>query len=169
MLSHFARIRFLNVVLSLVLLSLTACQLVNPAPTQAPALSSPYTDAAAVMAGICFESANDAAEQLFILRSEAELIEFFDLADNSQLCRWPVARGTFDFSGGRVLVGIWNRGMGCTARHEVLNFARDDANRQIIMDTQLIIEGDCPYELVRPFWIGIAQAVDYEIMLTIDR
>lgn len=126
------------------------------------------TDAMNVMSGICFESAFDAAGQVFVLRSEAELSRLFDLADNSRLCRRAVTRGTFDFSSGQILVGTWSRGSGCTARHEVLAVDRDEANRRVTLRLRFITEGDCNYELVRPFWVRIGGVSDYAVDLTVE-
>lgn len=123
----------------------------------------PWTDENATMSGFCFEAASDTAGQVFILRSAEDHIHFYELADNSHLCRHPVARYPFDFSGGRVLVGLWSRGTGCTARHEVVNIERDDTARTLTLTLRFVTEGDCPYELVRPFWIGLDRANDYEI------
>jgi len=143
-------------------LAQTATAIAVP-PTPTP----PWVDANAVMAGICFEAAHDAAEQVFTLRSAEEHIRFYGLADNSGLCRRPVERRPFDFSGGRVLAGLWSAGQGCTARHDLLSFARDDAARTITIRLALVVEGDCPYELVRPFWIGLDAAQDYTIIIDV--
>lgn len=145
----------------------------HPAETEDAAIreptpSGPYSDAAEVMSDICFESANDAAGRTFVLRSEDELAAFYGLADNSQLCRHPVARKSFDFSNGRVLAGLWSAGRGCTARHDELAFQRDDEAKHIIIRLKLVIEGNCNYELVRPFWIGIRNAQDYQITIEVE-
>jgi hypothetical protein len=127
-----------------------------------------WTDELAVMGGICFESAFDAAGRTFVLRSEAELSQFFDLADNSRLCRQPVGRAAFDFSNGRILAGLWSYGRGCTARHEVLSVAKDDNAKTLLMRLKFITEGGCSYELVRPFWIGLAGVPDYAIEFIVE-
>lgn len=132
-----------------------------------PTPTPPWVDANAVMAGICFEAAYDAAGQVFTLRSAEEHIRFYGLADQSGLCRRPVERRPFDFSGGRVLAGLWSTGRGCTARHDLLSFARDDAARTITIRLALVVEGDCPYELVRPFWVGLDSAQDYTIVIDV--
>jgi hypothetical protein len=138
-----------------------------PTPTPTP-LPYPWTDESAVMSGVCFESANDAAGRTFVLHSADELANFFQLADNSRLCRQPVTRHDFDFSGGRILAGIWSRGTGCTARHEVENVRRDDTARTLFIFLKLVTEGDCTYELVRPFWIGLTNVSNYEVQFTVD-
>ncbi len=90
-------------------------------------------------------------------------MSFFDLADNSGLCRDPVERTSFDFSGGRILAGIWSRGAGCTARHDIQQSLRDlDAGR-VLFDLVLVVEGECPYELVRPFWVAVTGADGFEV------
>ncbi len=155
----------------LLALLVSGCFLTDETPTFIPPTATPpapFRDAAFVMRGICFEAAFDAAGQVFILRTEADLIRLYDLADHSELCRRPVERVPFDFSGGRVLAGLWSRGLGCTARHEILATQRDDAAKTITITLQFITEGDCPYELVRPFWIGLDGAADYEIAIPVQ-
>lgn len=120
------------------------------------------------MSGICFASAFDAAGQTFVIRNEEELARFFDASDNSQLCPHPVQRHTFDFSGGRVLAGIWTRARGCVAYHHLLEFDRDDAARTLAIRLRLVVEGVCEYELVRPFWIGLDGVSDYDITIAVE-
>lgn len=134
----------------------------------AEAAPQAYTDAADLMQGICFAAANDAAGQVFTLRSAGELDTLYNLADNSGLCRRPVARATHDFSSGTIVVGTWSAGRGCTARHDVLRFERDDEARSIEIALRLVIGGDCPYELVRPFWVSIPAAQDYAVTLMVE-
>lgn len=124
-------------------------------------------DALPASMGICFESAWDAAGQIFVIRSAEEHIQFYNLADNANLCRRPVERVPFDFSGGDVLVGIWNRGAGCTAQHEITAYERDDSALTIHIEAQFSTEGDCPYDLVRGLWLGIDDAQSHTINLTV--
>lgn len=119
-----------------------------------------------IMQGICFEAAWDAAGRVFIMRNADEHIQFYDAADNSALCRHVVKRYPFDFSGGDVLAGLWNQGLACIAGHEIIDYQRDELERSIYIEVQFITEGDCPYELVRGFWVGIPNAQEYQI--TID-
>jgi hypothetical protein len=121
------------------------------------------------MAGICFESAYDAAGRSFVLRTRADLERFYDLADNSGLCRRPVGRGEFSFADGAVLAGIWTRGEGCDARHEVEQVHRDDAARTLFIFLRLVTEGDCDYELVQPFWITLKGLTDYQIQFVVEQ
>lgn len=125
-------------------------------------------DALPSVMGICFEASWDAADRLFIMRSAEDHIRFYDLADNSELCRNAVRRIPFDFSTGDILVGRWNRGMGCTAQHEITHYERDDTAKTILIQAQFSTAGDCPYELVRGFWLGIEDAQDYEIRLEVE-
>lgn len=122
-----------------------------------------------VHSGICFEAAFDARERVFIFHSPEEHIRFYDLADHSELCRRPVERRPFDFADGRVLAGLWSYGYGCTARHDIQSVERDDAARRITITAAFSVEGDCPYELIRPLWLGIADAAGYEIDLRVIR
>jgi hypothetical protein len=119
------------------------------------------------MSGLCFESVADAAGRTFVIRSADELAQFYDLADESELCRRPVRRASFDFSGGRVLAGLWSRAVGCTARHEVTAVQRDDTARAFVIALRLVVEGGCDYELVRPFWIGLSGVSGYDVRLMV--
>jgi hypothetical protein len=125
-------------------------------------------DALPVMSGICFEAAYDAAGEVFVLRSADDHINLYNLADNSGLCRQPVTRYPFVFSQGAVLAGGWSYGTGCTARHEVTRYDRNPERKIITIETRFITEGDCPYNLVRPFWVGIPDAQDYEIVVSLN-
>lgn len=137
-------------------------------PTPQPDSGYGWVDAAPVMSGICFEAAFDAAGQVFVLRSAEDHIRFYDLADNSGLCPRPVERHPFDFSSGDVLVGLWSAGLGCTARHDVVDVARDDIAQTLTIRLRFVVEGDCPYELVRPFWIVIPGVGTYNITIDVD-
>lgn len=150
---------------------LTSTQDVSEAleAAQTPTISTLLTqDASEVMAGICFDAANDAAGQLFVIRSAEEHIRFYELADNSQLCERPVERLPFDFEGGRVLAGLWSAGTGCTATHEVLSMNRDDEAQAVHLRLRFVTEGDCDYALVRPFWLALDNVSDYEIDIQVE-
>jgi hypothetical protein len=138
------------------------------APTATPSIY-PWTDESAVMSGLCYESVYDAAERTFAIRSDAELTAFFDLADNSELCRHPVQRGSFDFTGGRLLIGLWSKTIGCTAQHEVSNIQRDDVAKIYAISLRLVVQVGCNYELVRPFWIGLSDLSGYDVRLLVQR
>jgi hypothetical protein len=143
------------------------------APPTATALPNGLTDERAVVEGICFESAFDAAGRVFVLRSAAELAWLFNSSDASGLCRRPAARGNFDFGGAngepeRALAGVWSKGVGCTADHVIEGIDIDDTARTYTVLLRLEIGGDCPYELVRPFWIGITGYNGYDIRLRVD-
>lgn len=116
-----------------------------------------------ILSGICFEAAWDAAGQVFILRNADDHIRFYDLADNSGLCRRPVTRHPFDFTQGEVLAGLWSRGYGCVARYDIFDYARDDEAKTARIVLDFVTEGHCPYELVRGFWVSIPNAQDYTI------
>lgn len=138
------------------------------APSAIPTPVYPWTDESAVMNGICFEAAQDAAGKVFVLRNDGDLNNFYGGADNSQLCRHPVTRNAFDFSSGRVLAGLWSYGHGCTARHEVLGFTKDDTARQMTIVLHFVTEGACDYELVRPFWVGLDGIEDYTVNIIVQ-
>lgn len=153
----------------LLALFLTGCFLTDQPPTFIAPTVTPtgIEDASVVMRGICFEAAFDAAGQLFVLRSDGDLARFYDLADHSELCRRPVERASFDFSGRRVLAGLWSKGIGCKARHEVLSTQRDDVAKTMTITLQFVTEGDCPYELVRPYWIALDGVMNYNIAIEV--
>jgi hypothetical protein len=149
-------------------LCLTACSLnVDPVSTLGQSAVGHLTSANDVMSGICFESAFDAAGQTFVLRDEAELSHLFDLSDNSRLCRHPVKRGIFDFNTGSVLAGGWSKGIGCKARHDLVKVKPNDAKKQVRIVLKFVIEGDCNYELVRPYWVAVGGAKDYTVKINV--
>jgi hypothetical protein len=137
----------------------------EPSATLLPFL---LIDANPVMSGICFESAFDAAGRIFVLRSADELNSLFDESDNSGYCRRPTARGSFDFSSERAMIGTWSRGRGCDADHRISAVEIDDVARTFIIRAKFVVEGDCPYELVRPLWLGITGYREYDIRLLIE-
>jgi hypothetical protein len=114
----------------------------------------PWVDESSVVSGMCFEAASDMAamRRRFVLRSGTEHIEFYDAIDSTNLCLHPIERVSFDFSTGRALAGFWSVGQGCTARHEVTAYSEADDVLNIAL--RFVTDGDCNYELVRPFWIN---------------
>jgi len=139
---------------------------IDPTP-QSTELWDGIYDASEVMWGICFEAAFDAQGTVFTLRNAEEHIKFYDDADNSQLCRRPVGRNPFDFSNGDILTGIWSYGFGCTANHTIDTVTRDDDAKTITIQATFQTDGDCNYELIRPFWLRIANAQDYAVALVV--
>lgn len=135
--------------------------------TLTPTPVYPWSDESAVMSGICFEAANAVAGQIFTLRSAEDHIHFYDQMDNLHLCRHPVKRLPFDFSTGRILVGLWSKGSGCTARHDVLGIDRSDPAKTFTIRLKFVTEGDCNYELLRPFWIGLDGIPDYVVVILV--
>lgn len=137
-----------------------------------PATLTPFPfgleDALPVMSGICYDAAFDARDQVFVIRNAEDHINFYDLADNSQLCSRPVVRYPFDFRNGDVLAGLWSYGMGCKANHRITAFERDDTEKAIEISAEFYTEGDCNYELVRPFWIRIPNASEHTINIIVD-
>lgn len=171
-----------RVLLLVVVVLVAACSLLLPEPTLvSPTVTPIFTpdpaatllpfaliDANPVFSGICFESAYDAAGRTFVLRSAEELTSLFNESDNSGYCRHPSARGSFDFSGGRAIIGAWSRGQGCDAHHQIDRVDIDDVARTFIIRARLVVEGDCPYELVRPLWLGVTGYADYDLRLLVE-
>lgn len=160
----------LTALLGLAGLLLTGCIMPEAVPSSAGTASPPdplypWTDMPEIVSGVCFEAGWDAVGQVFVLRNETDLLRFYDLVDNSQLCRRPVRRVSFDFSNGRALVGLWSRGRGCTARHEVAGYILEAAARRLTLRMRFITEGACDYDLLRPFWISMAGVDTFDIQV----
>jgi len=143
-------------------------------PTAQAVLATPtpnygWTDVNDLMAGVCFEAALDAAGRVFRIPNASALEAFYSQVDHSQLCEDPVERFTYPFNNGDVIMGLWSSGIGCTARYEVQNVQRDNAQKQEAIQLRLVTEGDCPYELVEPFWIAIPQSADFTIQINVQK
>jgi hypothetical protein len=141
--------------------------------TEQSALASPtpnfgWTEVNDLMEGVCFEAALNAAGQVFRIPNANALDEFYSQIDRSQLCEDPVNRVAYPFNDNEMIVGLWSSGMGCTARHEVQNVQRDDAQKQEAIQLQFTTEGDCPYELVQPFWIALPQSADFNVQIEVQ-
>ncbi|MEL6149141.1 MAG: hypothetical protein AAFV33_22170 [Chloroflexota bacterium] len=137
----------------------TATPAATPTVTPVPL---PWTDELFTMYGICFEAALDVAGEIVVLRSADEHIAYYNRVDASGLCRRPVERAPFEFAdGARVLAGTWSVGTGCTAEHEVVSWMQEDDTLRVTV--RFVTEGDCNYELVRPFWIGVDDVENVEI------
>lgn len=129
-------------------------------PTKTPDL---WRYASLVVDGICFEAAQQYAGRLYVIRNIEQLSQFYNQVDSSQLCRHAITQYPFTFDNGQVLAGMWSAGNGCTALHEIVQFVRNDATRKITIVLRFTTEGQCDYELVRPFWMAIDRAQDYQI------
>jgi hypothetical protein len=128
-----------------------------------------WEDVSNLMESVCFESALSAAGQVFKISNTAALDAFYTQIDRSQLCEDPVNRVTYPFNNNEMIVGLWNSGTGCTARYEVQNVQRDNAQKQEAIQLQFITEGICPYDLVQPFWIALPQSADFTIQIEVQR
>ncbi len=108
------------------------------------------------------------AGQVFKIADVKALNTFYTQLERNQPCEDPLNHITYPFNNAEVIVGLWSAGIGCNARYEVQNVQRDDTQRQETIQLQLIIEGDCPYELLQPFWIAIPQSVGYNIQIEVQ-
>jgi len=155
----------------------TVTPIAQPATTTQPSTAIVVTntpdygwkDVNNLMAGVCFESALDAAGRVFKITSASALDAFYAQVDHSQLCEDPVERLTFPFNEDDVMMGLWSSGTGCTARYEVQNVQRDNAQKQEAIQLRFVAEGDCPYELVEPFWIALPQSADFTIQINVQK
>lgn len=130
-------------------------------PATATLPNYPWTDESSLVSGVCFEAASDMAtmRRRFLLVNSIEHIEFYNAIDSTNLCLRPVERASFEFNG-RALAGLWSAGRGCTARHQVMAYSMEQNTLNITLS--FVTEGDCNYELVRPFWIS------YDANLTLN-
>lgn len=135
------------------------------APLAAPALPFGWQDAREVMRGVCFEAAFALRDEVFVMRSLAELEAFWARVDALNACRRPIARPSVTFPDSAALVGLWSYGVGCTARHAVRAVTAGTGTLDV--ELALYIEGACNYELLRPFWVFIADAAAQAVTLRV--
>jgi hypothetical protein len=134
----------------------------TPAPTGIPALETytgPYEDVVGLLDGVCFDFLADIDGETWMWDSPGALGAFYDRVDESETCSGPVERGTYDFSE-RVLVGAVNVSTGCDAAHSFAGLAQDNEAHTQTIRLQLLIQPDCPYELVQPFLITMPRPPD---------
>jgi hypothetical protein len=150
------RVMFFTLRLLCIIGLLTACTIGTVAPRSSTEPSSDESlslvDAHSLMQGICFDAAFALRQQTYILTTADELSAFYDRVDELDVCRRPISRADYPETG--VIIGRWDYGHGCTASHRVL--AQDDET----MTLQFVTEGDCPYELLQPFWIIVDSPLD---------
>ncbi len=136
------------------------------APTSTPDYG--WKDVSYLMETVCFEAAMHVAGQVFKIADTNALNTFYMQLDRDQGCEDPINTMTYPFNDGEVIIGLWSAGMGCNARHEVHNVTRDDTKRQETIQLQFIIEGECPYELLQPFWIALPQSAGFNIQIEVQ-
>jgi len=136
------------------------------APTNTPDYG--WEDVDYLMESVCYEAAMNVAGQIFKISDANALQAFYTQLDRTQACEDPISRVAYPFTNGESIVGLWSEGMGCIARHEVQNVQRDDTQRQVTIQLQFVTEGDCPYELLQPFWIAVPQSTGYNIQIEVQ-
>lgn len=136
------------------------------APTATPALPAGWQDARNVMRSVCFEAALVLRDEVFVLRSQAELEAFWARVDDLKACRRPITRPEVAFPDNAVLVGLWSYGFGCTARHDVRAVTMEAGT--LSLELVFGVDGTCPYELLRPFWVFIANAANQAIAVRVQ-
>lgn len=136
------------------------------APTSTPDYG--WKDASFLVEGVCFEAALKVAGQIFTIPDANALARFYSQIDRNHACEDPVVPISYPFNEGDVIVGLWSAGTGCTAQHLVQGVQRDDIQRQETIHLQLMTAGECPYELLQPFWIVIPQSAGFIIQVDIQ-
>lgn len=160
--------RRLWTVLYLVFAQLSACTLTETLPTGN--IIAPFSDVSALMDGICFEAALAMSGQVFVLSEQEQLDLLYDEIESKGLCTRHIPRQEFDFSGGRTIAGTWTYSpFGCRASHGLRELWRDETTRTLTLRFSFEVEGDCPYELIRPLWIVVENVENYILILDIQR
>lgn len=136
------------------------------APTNTPDYG--WEDVNYLMESVCFEAAMNVAGQVFKISDANALQAFYTQLDRNQTCEDPINRVAYPFNNNESIVGLWSEGIGCTARHEVQNVQRDDTQRQETIQLQFVTEGNCPYELLQPFWIAVPQSTGYNFHIEVQ-
>ncbi len=119
----------------------------------------PFTDAAWILDGVCFEYLAQMHGERWSWTSQDELNAFFDRVDDSGLCTAPMRRATFDFTG-VILVGTAQTAMGCDAAFRLVDVVKDDASRMRTLVLMLDVRMGCPYELVQLFLVAAPRLPD---------
>ncbi len=127
-----------------------------------------WKDVSYLMEGVCFEAALNVAGKVFKIKDANALATFYTQIDHDQACEDPINPVSYPFNDGEVIVGLWSAGMGCTATHVVQNVQRDDTQRQETIQLQFVTVGDCPYELLQPFWIAVPQSAGLNIQIEVQ-
>jgi hypothetical protein len=121
-------------------------------PTAEPGV--PYIDVNTLFAGVCFNFLQTLADQTVVIDSERDLAAFYSRVDQSKQCVERVARHTFDF-GGKQIVGTVVTATGCRINLNYQRIEEGAQKRQIVF--RRLVDGDCPYQLVRPLWLAITR------------
>jgi hypothetical protein len=129
----------------------------SPSATAAiPTATLPYTDANAVLGGLCYDFLQTLNGQTVILDSPADLSALYDRVDQSKRCPDAVPRQDFDFGPSQIVgTAVTARGCSLDARFDHIDL--DDAARRRVVVFQLAVKGDCDYGLVRPLWLAISR------------
>jgi hypothetical protein len=127
-----------------------------------------WEDVSYLMSDVCFEAITDIAGKVITIRDANALEAFYNQIDRNQACEQPVRHMSYPFNNGEMLVGLWSSGIGCGAHHVVQGVQRDDAQRQETIQLELVIEGDCPYELLQGFWIAIPQSTGFNTQIVVQ-
>jgi hypothetical protein len=125
---------------------------VTEQPARLP--SMPYDDAGSVLAGLCFGFLQTLSNHTLVVDSAADLAKLYDAVDASKQCRGAVERKPFDFSA-RQIVGFVAVGTGCSLDVIYDRTELDESAHQRTIVFQSRIDGDCPYDLVRPLWLAV--------------
>ncbi len=179
--SHFIKVIWLSLLLTSGCIRLERISTDTPTPvpptfiqsTQVPAATSTpdygWEDVSYLVDSICFEAALNIAGQVFKITDTYTLEALYTRIDRSKICDDAVKHINFEFSNGETIVGLWSAGTGCNARHDVQSVYRDDTQQQETIQLRFITEGDCPYELLQPFWIALPRTTGFTIQLEVEK
>jgi hypothetical protein len=138
----------------------------GPPPSGQPTTMTPrWADARLLIDSICFEAALELSGRIFVIQGADDLTALYDLVDARGLCRRPVERVPYPYEDDAVITGTWQAGRGCTADYDVM--ALNDDGRTLRMQVTFRVEGDCPYDLVRPFWVVFEDRAGYPVTLDV--
>jgi hypothetical protein len=126
----------------------------SPLPPSLRTDPGPFTDAAWLLDGVCFEYLAQMDGERWTWTAEEDMNDFFDRVDDSKLCGIPVPRPTFDFTDA-ILVGAVQTAQGCDAAHRVVNVLQDDRAQTRTLVVALDVQPGCPYDLVQLFLVAV--------------
>lgn len=131
-------------------------------------LPAGYVDAAYVLDGVCYDALHIMVGTPIVLRSQADLDQYFNNLNSLGVCEGVMLAPTFDFSG-QILVGQIQMGQGCDANLYPSPPTTDTQVRTVTIWVQFAVTPDCDYEVMGIFLMAIAPPPDdYQVVVTIQ-